>query len=204
MKSLGKGCHWRELTCNACGKKFMNHSKPAKNYYCSKECYFKKLKGEDNPNWKGGGTERICKICEKKFVIGKAQLNYKGYGTVCSIKCRNELFRIRGKVSKEQKSVDRQIKSLLGRAIRGNNYYKKCKDILGYTGIEFKEHMESLFKEGMSWSNYGRWHLDHIIPKRSFVYESINDKQVKECWALDNLQPLWAEENLKKGAFLLT
>lgn len=203
MKSIGKGCHLRQLVCNTCGKIFVHNPKPAKNHYCSSECYFKRLKGKENPNWKGGGTERVCKICSKTFVIGKAQLKYKGYGTVCSLECRDKLFLLRGKVTHEKRKVDNQVKALLFSGLRGTNHYKKCKDIVGYTGEELKKHIENLFREGMTWQNHGRWHIDHIIPKRSFDYTSIDDPKVKECWSLSNLKPIWAEENLKKGSYLI-
>lgn len=52
----------------------------------------------------------------------------------------------------------------------------------------------------MSWDNYGEWHIDHKIPDCKFNYISVNDKEFQKCWALKNLQPLWAIENLRKGS----
>lgn len=77
-------------------------------------------------------------------------------------------------------------------------------DIVGYTVQELKEYLESLFQPGMSWNNYGLWHIDHIIPQSFFRYKSTNDVEFKYCWSLNNLQPLWAEENLKKADKLTT
>ena len=51
----------------------------------------------------------------------------------------------------------------------------------------------------MSWDNYGEWHIDHILPDSSFYYVSTEDDEFKKCWALSNLQPLWAIDNLKKS-----
>ena len=75
-------------------------------------------------------------------------------------------------------------------------------NLVNYTLDDLKEHLEKQFKEGMNWNNYGRtgWHVDHIIPKSWFKFKSYNDREFKECWALSNLQPLWAEENMKKGS----
>ena len=70
----------------------------------------------------------------------------------------------------------------------------KTIEILGYSAEELKIHLESLFKEGMTWDNYGEWHIDHIKPVSKFD-ENVD---VKEVNALENLQPLWAEENLSK------
>lgn len=65
---------------------------------------------------------------------------------------------------------------------------------LGYTLAEFKENIESKFKDGMSWGNHGEWHIDHVRPVSSFASD-----EWRLINALDNLQPLWAEENLAKG-----
>jgi 5-methylcytosine-specific restriction endonuclease McrA len=50
----------------------------------------------------------------------------------------------------------------------------------------------------MTWDNYGKWHIDHIIPDSHFNYDKIDDEQFKLAWALENLQPLWAAENYRK------
>jgi len=81
--------------------------------------------------------------------------------------------------------------------------YRSTFDILGYTIEELMNHLELLFTDGMTWDNYGEWHVDHKIPMSSFVFETIDDDEFKECWKLDNLQPLWALDNLSKGTKLL-
>lgn len=70
--------------------------------------------------------------------------------------------------------------------------------ILGYDKVTLKNHIQSLFKEGMSWLNYGEWHIDHIKPIKQFILEGETDPKIIN--ALSNLQPLWAKENLSKGA----
>ncbi len=72
-------------------------------------------------------------------------------------------------------------------------------DMIGYTVQELKKHLESLFQPGMNWSNYGKWHIDHIIPKSFFRYKSTDDVEFRYCWSLDNLQPLWAKDNISKA-----
>jgi len=71
--------------------------------------------------------------------------------------------------------------------------------LLGYTGKELAEHLESQFKDGMSWDNMGEWHIDHIRPVSSFNFTTTDCEDFKKCWALDNLQPLWAADNMSKG-----
>ncbi len=67
----------------------------------------------------------------------------------------------------------------------------------GYSAKELKEHLERQFLPGMNWENYGKWHVDHIRPCVSF--DLSDDEQLAECWALANLQPLWASDNIRKG-----
>jgi hypothetical protein len=77
----------------------------------------------------------------------------------------------------------------------GRKKDKSTIDILKYSSEDFKLHMESLFKEGMSWDNWGEWHIDHIYPLSKFNPET----PIHIVNALDNLQPLWAKENLLKN-----
>jgi hypothetical protein len=73
--------------------------------------------------------------------------------------------------------------------------------LVGYTVSQLKAHLETQFVPGMIWENYGTaWHVDHIRPIASFIYSSPDDPEFKECWALGNLQPLWAGLNIRKGA----
>jgi hypothetical protein len=71
---------------------------------------------------------------------------------------------------------------------------------VGYTVTQLIKHLELKFKPEMNWDNYGSyWHVDHIVPKSWFKYSSCEDEAFKKCWSLDNLQPLEATENHKKG-----
>jgi hypothetical protein len=71
--------------------------------------------------------------------------------------------------------------------------------VVGCSKEELIKHLESQFKEGMSWENWSLngWHIDHIRPCSSF--DLSDPAQVKECFHYSNLQPLWAIENLKKS-----
>lgn len=70
---------------------------------------------------------------------------------------------------------------------------------LDYSIQELICHIESMFKDGMSWSNYGikTWHIDHIKPL--FMFDLSDKDQLREAWSLKNLQPLFAKENLSKN-----
>jgi len=57
--------------------------------------------------------------------------------------------------------------------------------------------MEGLFKPGMTWENYGEWQVDHKIPCVNF--DLAKESEQYRCFHYSNLQPLWAEDNLRKG-----
>jgi hypothetical protein len=76
---------------------------------------------------------------------------------------------------------------------------KHWENLIGYTSQDLKDHIEKIFQSGMSWDNYGLWQIDHIIPKSFFKYTSTDDVEFKYCWSLNNLQPLWAFDNISKS-----
>lgn len=69
-------------------------------------------------------------------------------------------------------------------------------ELLGYTPKELIKDFQSKFMPGMSWDNYGEWHIDHKIPDSWFNYDSTDSEAFRKCWSLDNLQPKWAYENI--------
>lgn len=91
------------------------------------------------------------------------------------------------------------------KSLNGKKNGRHWETLVGYKLPEFMDHMESLFEPWMSWSNYGRpkkgerrWSIDHVLPISSFNFNSYDDKEFKECWALENLQPLCFIENTIK------
>jgi guanylate kinase len=125
---------------------------------------------------------RKKKVCER---LGVKLEEFPGFPT------KNEQMRLRLFVMSALK------KKLINKTVDEQDVL--IKDSLGYSIDDLKSHLESQFTEGMSWDNYGEWHIDHIRPESWFNYSSIEDGDFKKCWSLDNLQPMWADENLKKN-----
>jgi hypothetical protein len=73
----------------------------------------------------------------------------------------------------------------------------RTEQLIGCSILELKNHLEAQFRDGMSWDNYGQWHVDHIKPCCSF--DLSRPEEQKTCFHHTNLQPLWAEENFKKS-----
>ena len=111
---------------------------------------------------------------------------------------RKQATRARSKIENRlHANVSRGIHHMLANAKAGRHW----PEILGYTIEELKHHLESKFLPGMSWDNYGLhgWHIDHIIPKEFFEFNSAEDAEFQYCWSLNNLQPMWAEDNIRKS-----
>ena len=96
--------------------------------------------------------------------------------------------------------IDCSIGSAIYQSLKGKKAGQKWEDLVGYTVQDLMEYLEKQFDSRMNWDNYGRyWQLDHIKPKALFRYAKPEDKEFKECWRLDNLQPLEARANNIKG-----
>ena len=108
---------------------------------------------------------------------------------------------------KKRKSTD-PIYKLIGNfrtaiytVLKENNVtkYGHYFEILGYQPEQLINHLEIQFKDGMTWNNYGEWHVDHKLPITYFKFNNVTDDEFKKCWSLENLQPMWGNENITKS-----
>ena len=149
-----------------------------------KECSFckqeKKISEYDKHKGKIFGLSSQCKKCVKK----NRNLSY---------------FREYEKNRRKKDPLYKMKKNLRARtweAFKRQGYSKKSRtrEMLGVDWEVTKQHIERQFTKGMSWDNYGEWHIDHIIPLAS----ANNEEELKKLCHYSNLQPLWAEDNLEK------
>jgi hypothetical protein len=161
-----------EKVCNTC-----NTAKPASDYRSGR---------------------KQCKSCENKI---RYQINKLRKQTDPEFASQWRSFDVKRKRRKEREDPMAGFIQIMRVCVRKGlsrkGYTKKSRayEILGAEWSEVKLHMESLFKEGMTWDNHGEWHIDHIIPISSGKTE---DEVIKLCH-YTNLQPLWKTENLLKG-----
>ena len=96
-------------------------------------------------------------------------------------------------------NLRRRLKHLLD----GTQKSEHTLTIIGCSRTELVAYLQSKFKIGMNWNNYGfrGWHIDHIIPCSTFDFTKLEEQ--KKCFHYTNLQPLWWYENLKKGNRLI-
>lgn len=90
------------------------------------------------------------------------------------------------------------LRCRLNSALKVKKWHKNTHfaQYVGCTLIELKVHLEMQFHTGMTWNNYGKWHIDHIIPLAS----AKTVPELENLFHFSNLQPLWAYDNMKKGA----
>jgi len=89
---------------------------------------------------------------------------------------------------------------MMHRALGKKKEGRSWREFVDYSLEELMQHLERQLLPGMTWGNQGEWHIDHIIPQSSFRFSSPDDPEFKACWALSNLRPMWAKENIQKNA----
>jgi hypothetical protein len=110
-------------------------------------------------------------------------------------KLKNSPEKKRGysRISYKKDPLPQIIRVMLRRVLNGKGKTDSTEDIIGYNSLKLKQRLECQFTKGMSWENYGKWHIDHKKPVSAFV-----DKNPRIINMLCNLAPMWAKDNLKK------
>ena len=80
-------------------------------------------------------------------------------------------------------------------ALKGNKGGRSWESVVGYTLEDLKNHLinHPSWERKMNLDNYGLWEIDHVRPKAKFDFRS--EDELRQCWSLRNIQPLWAREN---------
>lgn len=158
--------------CSMC-----KHKKPTTDFY--KDCT------------RLDGFSTNCKFCKKEY----QKIYYKNYNKKNRQK-RNDYFNQKYKNDTNFRLIH-NLRSRLRQALKSQKASKNTKTVklLGCSIEEFKQYLKSKFKPGMTFKNYGKWHIDHIKPLSKFDL----NKDVKLVCHYTNLQPLWAKDNLSKN-----
>jgi len=197
---MGKACctckNWRPLTeygklkshwdglrndCNHCLREYRaSEKRKAQMTQYNKEYWVKTkdVQTEQHRQWKAANRERV-----------------NAYG--------REYMRIWGKHQREtnpQYKITKNMRCRLWHAVKAQGTDKTARtfELVGCSSTELMQHLEAQFAEGMTWENYGEWHVDHIKPCAAF--DLTCPEQQKTCFHFSNLQPLWGPDNCSKGA----
>ena len=190
-KANAKNKKWRLLNRE---KYLMSHKKSAIKYnYKNKE----KILDKSKLYW--------SEIGKYKYKIYYNQNKEK-------IKKRLKLYRIKNqsKISQQVKirrrldynfRLSHNLRVRLNQALKGKNKSASTMKLIGCSIDKLWNHLECKFESWMTKENYGLWHIDHIIPCASFDLRC--PVQQLACFNYKNLQPLWASDNMSKGAKII-
>jgi len=170
-------------TCSKCGEE-----KPLSSFY--------KNKGRKD------GVSVYCAKCMREYFKRPERVEYEKNRT--KLRSKTEEYKkyqvqYQMKLNKKKYNEDytfrimKRMRNLIGKYITRKQ--KTTNNIIGCSSDELVKHLEKQFQIGMTWENYGEWHIDHIIPQSLAKTED-------ELYRLNhytNLQPLWKEDNLRKS-----
>jgi len=217
-----KGCKYGSSHCKECNKEYWkrnieHYREIKKEYYKNhREIIIKRVAQWriDNPEKKILQRKKEYAANRKEFIKRAIEWNKNNIekrreisrNSARKLRLENpeKLSEYRRKLRKKQSKklsyiLNNRMRSSIYNSLKLNKNGWHWEILVGFTLRDLKIHLENLFKDGMSWQNIGKWQIDHIKPISSFNFTSYEDKEFKECWSLDNLQPLWAEDNLSKG-----
>lgn len=160
--------------------------------------------------------EKTCIHCEREsgrlYNKSKARIEAKQRYRASEKGIRNERDYRRSELSlakqrarhKRREAVDpgfklgNRMRTRIRLFLKGSSFVKQTRTeaLVGCSWQELRSYIEAMFKPGMSWENYGEWHIDHILPLSSF--NLLSQEDLAKASHYSNLQPLWAKENLSK------
>lgn len=164
---------------------------------------------------------RACPNCTVSYDFSEFYIMFNGvihFSNFCK-KCNYQIMVEESKARKTKDAVAILRNRVFG-AIRAeikkqsHIYVADVERYLPYTIENLKLYLESQFKPWMNWTNWGKyisdhwndndsstwkWQLDHVVPRSKLVYSSVFDNNFQKCWALNNLRPYSAKQNLLDG-----
>jgi len=191
-------------TCSKCGisKQLENFykNKRCKDgvHYTCKECVSNITKTDD---YKSKRRKRYNKNPPKRKITDKSRATKQVYDVIY----RQENFIKIREYKKEWEfkrkndpifKIKRNLRRRIHHAIKDNYKSDHTMNLLGCSVQEFKEFIEKQFTTGMSWDNYGEWHIDHIV--ECFRFDLSKESEQRKCFHYSNQRPLWAKDNLTR------
>lgn len=154
-----------------------------------------------------GGHAYKCKSCvksyQKKYVSkNREKINKKhsAYKKEWYLKHANRLRKnqIERRKNEPMYKLKCRLRSRIFSAFKRRNYVKNgtTELMLGVPYEIVKKHIERKFKKDMTWNNYGKWQIDHVIP----LISANTEQELEKLCHYTNLQPLWAFDNIGKGS----
>jgi hypothetical protein len=173
-----------------------------KEYFNNNKEYFKKYNKEYGKEYRNNNKDKSKEYNDKYYYENKNKIKERSLKYYYENK--NKIVEYKKEYLKN--NINAKLALILRKRLCNAITYKgrvKSASILIGCEISFlKQYLESKFQEGMTWKNHGvhGWHIDHIIPCASF--DLSKEEEQRKCFHYTNLQPLWAKDNMSKGAKL--
>jgi hypothetical protein len=150
----------------------------------------KKRKSKNHKKWSEQNKEHLSKYLKeyREKNVDKIRKTKRDYER--NRKANDPLYKL---ISNFRTAIYQVLKE--NRVDKNQSYF----DVLQYTPEQLIVHLEKQFTERITWENYGEWHVDHKQPISSFNIQEMGDSEFMKCWSLENLQPMWGEENIRKS-----
>lgn len=182
----------------------------AKNHLEQMRAYRKKW-ADNNPEKREEGSRRWAREHPEKVKARKRRWYLNNYEKVKEQTRRwkqNHPEKVLAAYKKSRKkqrltprgNLENRMRCQLWGSLRENKAGRRWESLIGYTLGDLIKHIESLFKSGMTWNAFllGQIDIHHIIPLHRFQYKTAEEPEFKVCWGLQNLEPLWKSDHIKK------
>ena len=178
----------------------------SRKYYQEHKSEIKISMAEYHKNYRLEHRDKNNDYARKYYIENKDKMNEKNKLNYINNKKRYIERTIRNHKKARKTNIQFKIRDnlrrRLNRALKNNFKPGNTIKLLGCS-IEFlKNYLAVKFTPGMTWENYGKWHIDHIRPCSS--YDMTRAEEQALCFNYTNLQPLWAKDNIIKGKKYIT
>ena len=179
--------------CDPCAKAYR-----AEHYLRNKERVTRQ-----NAAWYADNKDRVREISRRNYLADPERHAQRVKAARARSPERYREVNNRNAIRRRSERAELRIRSRLSSQLRyclsTGKGGRATEALVGYPIAELRTHLERQFLPGMGWENMGEWHIDHIVPLSSFTITGPDDPELRRAWALPNLRPLWAADNIAKS-----
>jgi len=140
-----------------------------------------------------------CGPCRLERVKERSRQVSRGLKGIPGSRKKHNEWAKQKRIDSASHAINFRFRAAIRRVLNGGKRGRKWESLVDYTLSDLMTHLERQFVRGMTWGNRGSWHIDHIVPLDSFAFDSAEHDDFRAAWAMNNLRPLWARDNIRKS-----